>query len=123
MLEWTRALVAGAIGGAIGYWAFFWIAGQGFYALILPGGLLGIGAGMFRSRSLALAVICGIAATLLGLFTEWKFAPFIADKSFGFFLAHVQQLRGITQILIAIGGFIGFYGPYSQWRRWRTPRE
>jgi hypothetical protein len=123
MIEWARALAAGAIGGAIGYWGFFWIAGQGFYALILPGGLLGIGAGLFRSRSLLLATICGIAATLLGVFTEWKFAPFIADKSFGYFLTHVNELRGITLILIALGGIIGFYGPFAQWQRWRNPRD
>ncbi|HVJ80568.1 MAG TPA: hypothetical protein VNC50_05815, partial [Planctomycetia bacterium] len=79
--------------------------------------------GMFRSRSLALAVICGAAATLLGLYTEWKFAPFVGEESFGHFLKNVTRRAPITLILIAVGGVLGFYGPYSQWRRWRTPRE
>ena len=28
--------IGAAIGGVLGYFVFFWIAGQGFYALILP---------------------------------------------------------------------------------------
>jgi len=42
-----RNLLAGilgaAAGGILGYFAFFWIAGQGFYALMVPGGLVGLG--------------------------------------------------------------------------------
>ena len=33
--------LAGAVGGGlIGYFIFMWLAHQGFYGLILPGGLL-----------------------------------------------------------------------------------
>ncbi len=113
------ALVIGGalVGGVIGYLAFFWIADQDFYALILPGGLIGIGAGLFRNRSLGLAIGCGVAAVALGVYTEWKFRPFVADDSLGYFLAHVHKLKPLTLLMIAVGGVIGFWGPFSQWRR------
>ena len=106
------ALVGAAIGGALGYFLFFWLAGHGFYGMIIPGGLLGIGAGIFKSRSIVIAVICGFAALALGLFTEWRFAPFVADDSLGYFLAHFYQLSGLTLIMIAVGAAIGFWAPF-----------
>jgi hypothetical protein len=106
------ALVGAAIGGALGYFLFFWLAGHGFYGMIIPGGLLGIGAGTFKCRSIVIAVICGFAALALGLFTEWRFAPFVADDSLGYFLAHFYQLNGLTLVMIAVGAAIGFWAPF-----------
>ena len=41
----------GAVGGGlVGYFRFLWIARQGFYALVLPGGLLGVGEMCIRDR-------------------------------------------------------------------------
>jgi hypothetical protein len=68
------ALVGAIAGGALGYWAFFWIVEQGFYALVLPGGLLGLGAGIVKNRSWLIAVVCGLAAIGLGMYTEWRYA-------------------------------------------------
>ena len=48
----VMAGLAAAAGGVVGYFAFIWIARQGFYALMLPGGLAGLGASFFvRDRS------------------------------------------------------------------------
>jgi hypothetical protein len=108
-------VLGGAIaGGLLGYFAFFWIASHGLYGLILPGGLLGLGAGLSKNRYVALAVVCGLAALGLGLFAEWRFAPFADDESLGFFLLHVHHLQPITLLMIAAGGVIGFYLPYSR---------
>jgi hypothetical protein len=108
------AFAGAAVGGAIGYFAFFWIAAQGFYALALPGALLGFGAGIVTTRSIWVAVASGVAATALGIFTEFRFAPFRDDPSFGFFLANLSQLRPITLIMIALGGLIGFWVPFHR---------
>ncbi len=108
------ALVGAALGGVVGYFAFFWIVRQGFYGLILPGGLLGIGAGMFMPRSMITATLCGAAALGLGLFTEWQFAPFKKDDSFGFFLAHAHELKPITLLMIAAGTALGFWIPFRR---------
>jgi hypothetical protein len=102
-------LLGAAVGGGVGYFAFFWAAKQGFYALALPGGLLGLAAGLCaRERSPILAVICGVAGLFLGLFTEWHFAPFVADQSLSYFLAHVHTLRPVTLLMLALGVFLSY---------------
>jgi hypothetical protein len=108
-------VLLGAIaGGVAGYFLFFWITRQGFYALVLPGGLLGLGAGIFRCRSTSIAVACGCLALALGLFTEWRFAPFVTDGRFTYFLLHIHQLKPITLLMIAAGAFIGFWVPFRR---------
>lgn len=103
-------MVGAIIGGTIGFYAFFWIAQQGFYALALPPGLLGLGAGLCAGRrSTLLALICGVAGLALGLFTEWRFAPFVADQGLPYFLSHVHQLRPFTLIMLALGTFLAYW--------------
>jgi hypothetical protein len=103
-------LVGAVVGGVIGHFAFLWIARQGFYAVALPGVLLGIGCGLFvRRRSIPLAVACGALALALGFFSEWRAFPFTADESLGYFLAHLHQLRPVTWIMILLGGGAGGY--------------
>jgi hypothetical protein len=107
-------LIGAMVGAVVGYFGFMWLVHQGFYALVLPGGLVGLGAGLFRNDSWPLALICGALALILGFFCEWRFAPFIADHSLGYFLAHVSQLRPMTLIMIALGAGIGFWVPFRR---------
>jgi hypothetical protein len=108
--------VAGALAGGIaGYFAFGWLAGQGFYALALPGVLVGVGAGWFpRDRSMPLAIGCGILSLVLGVVAEWKHFPFAKDESFVYFLSHLPDLRPFTLLMLAVGTFAGF------WFAWRA---
>src|SRR3954452_2704181 len=100
--------IAGAIvGGAIGFFLFQWLVeNQGLYGLVLPGGLLGIGASFTRNRSIFVAVSCGIAAIILGIVAEWSKFPFNADPSFGYFILHLYDLRTWTIIMISLGGIV-----------------
>ena len=107
-------LCGAAIGGVLGYYAFFWVASQGFYGLILPGGLLGLGASVGKSRSITISVLCGCLGLTLGLFAEWRFAPFVADRSLGYFLSHLHQLKPITILMIMAGAFISFWAPFRR---------
>jgi hypothetical protein len=111
------ALLASVIGGILGYLGFMWIARQGFYGLVLPGALVGICAGFFKNQSVAVCIVCGIVALCVGLFAEWRFAPFVRDESLSYFLAHLHQLRPITMILIAAGVLIGFGVPFRNRNR------
>lgn len=114
MKQVCLVLCGAAVGGTLGYFIFFWIVSQGFYGLILPGALLGLGAGVSTSRSVVPAIVCGVLAVALGLFTEWKFAPFKKDDSLSFFLLHVHHLSPVTVLMIAAGGWIGFWVPFRR---------
>ena len=106
----VKGLAGAAVGGSVGYFVFGWLAQQGFYAVALPGFLVGIGGGMLRQRqSLAFSIACGLAALVLGIFAEWKHFPYIADQSLGYFLQHLQNLSPVSLIMIALGGFAGFW--------------
>jgi len=82
-------LLGAALGGLVGYLVFFALSRRGLYGLALPGGLLGLAAGVFKTRSRVIPVVCGLLALALRLFTEWRYAPFVADGSLGYFLSHV----------------------------------
>jgi hypothetical protein len=107
-------LTAAAVGGAVGYFAFRWLANMGFYGLVVPGGLLGLAAGIFKNRSIAVAIVCGVAALILGLFAEWSIRPFNADDSFWYLVSHFNHLSTVTLLMIAAGAAIGFWVPFRR---------
>jgi hypothetical protein len=112
MKQTLLVLAGAALGGTLGFFAFKWLLDQGFYGLVVPGGLLGLGAGFGRTRSVPLAVACGIAALLLGFYAEWKFRPFVADESLGYFVTHIHELKPLTLLMAGLGGFLGFWIPF-----------
>ncbi len=111
MSDFLRSLLAivcgffGAVVGAIvGYFLFFWLTGIGFYALVVPGAVTGFAAGLAAGRGSALlGIIAGAIALVAGVFTEWQFAPFHANKTFPYFLTHIAELKPITLIMIVVG--------------------
>ncbi len=108
--NWPLGVIGAVAGGAVGYFVFFMLAEQGFYALVLVGAGPGLGGGLLlRGKSIGFGAACGFLGVLLGLFTEWRFAPFIADPSFSYFITHPHNLQIVTLIMIAIGGLCGFW--------------
>lgn len=105
----VQGLIGATVGGVLGYLLFGWILSQGFYAMILPGAALGLGFALgARRRRVSYGVTCAVLALLLGLFAEWSHFPFNADESFGYFVTHLQQLKPMTWIMIAIGCVFAF---------------
>ena len=105
--NWLRGIAGAIAGGVIGYYATVWILSQGFYALALPGALLGLGCGRFSGmRSQSLGIACGVAGLVLGLVTDWT--TNIADVSFGYYLTHLSNLKPFTMIMIVLGGYFGW---------------
>lgn len=107
-------ICCGLLGGTLGYLAFAWLLKQGFYGLVLPGGLLGLAAGIPLNRSRAVAIACGGLALGLGLYTEWRFFPFKADSSLGYFLAHLHQLNPVSWLMLGVGTLLGWYVPHRR---------
>lgn len=101
----------GALAGAtLGYYTFGWLYQRGFYGMMIPGALLGLGAGLVARRaSHVRGAICAVAAFAFGLFVEWKFFPFVADPSPGYFLSHLPELRGVTLLMIAAGAGFAYW--------------
>lgn len=104
-------LIAAAVGGAVGHHAFILILREGFYALILPGLGVGLGASLARNPSKILAVVLGLEALVLGLFSEWSRpgGPFRADPSFVFFVKHMFDLKTVTLLMIAVGAIVAWW--------------
>jgi general stress protein CsbA len=108
------AIGCACIGALVGYLGFVALLQRGLYAVILPGGLLGLFAGIPRNRSRFVAVVCSLLAIAAGLLAEYRVAPFVADARIGYFLLHVSDLQPITLLSIGTGGAIGFWVPFRR---------
>ena len=103
-------LIGAVAGGVFGHMLFFWFVKYNFYAMVFPGAFLGMGCGLLSRHSSKLrGAVCGAAALLLGLHTEWTFRPFIDDDSFSYFLLHVGLLTPVAQIMIGLGAAIAYW--------------
>ncbi|MBN2271216.1 MAG: hypothetical protein JXN61_11420 [Sedimentisphaerales bacterium] len=106
----VHGLAGGVGGGVLGYFLFMVIAGQGFYAIVLQGALVGIGCGSLSGRkSTRLGIVCAILGLAAGILSEWRFAPFAEDESLSFFLTHLHKNSGVPLVLIGIGIICAFY--------------
>lgn len=98
----VRGLVGLIVGGAAGFFLFQWLVSQGYFALAIPGALMGLGCGyLSRIHSIVLAVACGVSAAVLLTYAEWK--VFYTNYTFARFLTHLHELDGVTLVMLALG--------------------
>lgn len=110
LVGWLQGIIGALLGGVIGYVVFAWILRQGFYALALPGALVGAGCGLLSRRpSMVRGIFCAATAIGLGLFAEWRHFPFRVDESLGYFATHVHELKPVTLVLIGLGAVLAFW--------------
>jgi hypothetical protein len=123
--NWLFGLVGAVVGGAVGYFAFFWMAGQGFYAMVVPGALLGLGCGAFSGgMSYRLGAVCGLLGLILEVVTEWRRAPFMVDDGLWYFVTHMSDLTPLTLVAIGAGGFFAFwFGRGRDGGVWKRTRQ
>ena len=124
-IDMLLGVVGGIVGAVLGYFLVFAIARQGFYAIALPGALLGLGCGALSGRkSAALGIMCGVFGLAVGVYTQWCFAPFIKDESLSFYLAHLLDVNRVTQILILVGAILAFwFGTGREGGAWIRKRQ
>jgi len=108
--QWLLSMVGALLGGVVGCLGFFWLVRQGFYGLVLPGATIGLGCAILsRGRSNVRGILCAVWGILLGLFSEWRSAPFVADPGLGYFVGHLHHLQPITLVEILLGGGFAFW--------------
>ena len=123
VLEAFLSLIGAALGAALGFFVFGWLFRRGYYAMVLPGALVGIGCGLLSKRdSLVRGILCGLASFMFGLFVEWSFRPFENDESFIDFVKRIGDLDSpaITLGLIGLGGILSFFFGKSRMLSWKT---
>jgi hypothetical protein len=74
-------VVGAVLGGVVGYFAFFALLQKAsIYALVIPGGLIGLGRGLgARSKSIPLGIACGAGALAISLWIEYQITPGAED--------------------------------------------
>lgn len=108
--NFPKAICGTIAGMLLGYVGFALLWKLGFYAMVVPGTMIGLGCGaQSGGRSLMLGLFAAFVAMGFGLFIEWKFFSFIADDSFGYFLTNLSELKTQTKLLITAGAFAGFW--------------
>lgn len=112
-LNFSLGILGAFLGAAVGYYAFYWLASQGFYAIALPGVFVGLISRFsrfsFRKNLMSVNLFCAIFSIGVGLYIEWKFFPFVKDTSLYYFITHLQLLKPLTWILISIGAVLAFH--------------
>ena len=121
MVRNALAICGALLGGVVGYFGFLMLLDYGFYALALPGGLVGLVGGIVQTRSRVVPAVCALLAIAAGILTEHRNAPFVADGGLGYFLRHTTDLGPLTVVQIGAGGLIGFWVPFR--RKIRNPAD
>lgn len=98
-----RGLGGAIVGAAVGYVLFRVLYRNGLYGIMLPGVLLGTGAGWAaRTRSQTLGILCAVLAVGATLFTEWH-VRFSQNNTFVSFLSNLHTLGTVPLVMMAFG--------------------
>ena len=107
---YVRGLAGAVAGGVLGYFLFRWLYSNGLYGVMIPGAMLGLGAGFAaRGKSVVLGVICAVAAVALGIYSEWSIGRFKQDPSLLFFITHVHHLPPVKLLLMGLGTVCAYW--------------
>jgi hypothetical protein len=110
ILDIPLAFLGAAAGGFLGYYTFQWLYNHGFYGMIIPGALLGLGGSLLtQAPSRARGFVCAAAAMGLGVLMEWKFFPFFDNGRFRYFVKHVLEVNRVHLAMIAAGAFFAYW--------------
>jgi hypothetical protein len=103
-----RGLGGAIVGGIAGYFLFWALFRGGMVGYMIPGALLGLGAGWAaRGKSQLLGVICAVLAIGLTLFTAWHIA--FQQHTLVDFLSRLHQLHVSRMVLMALGVVMAYW--------------
>ncbi len=99
----ARGLGGALLGASAGYFLFLVLYRNGFYGIMLPGVLLGIGAGLAaRSRSQSLGITCAVLAVFATVLTEWH-VRWSGKNTLPFFLTNIAEIGMVPLLMMALG--------------------
>lgn len=107
-LAMARGIAGGVAGGVVGYYGFWWLLKQGYYAAVHPGAMVGLGCGLASGRrSAPLGVLACLGGFLAGAIAEWRSDAAPTDS----FLELLMELPGRTPAfpLIVVGAALAYY--------------
>ena len=110
MSENARRCVGAVLGAGVGTLVFWFFLRQGTHIPAAVGALPALGVSWAaRTKSLAWGIAMMVLAVALLLLAEFLVAPFAADPSLGYFLAHVGDLPRNTLISLPVVAVLGFW--------------
>lgn len=116
-IGWILSLAGAAVGAVVGYFLFRWALGQGYYAMVLPGACLGLGAHLAApTRSTPRGVVLGIAALLFGVFVDCRTNINPPFDDLRYYFTHLAEYNQLSLLMIVVGGIVGFW-----WGRDKSP--
>ena len=100
-------ILGGIAGGIAGGFICKFLAGQGFYAGVIPGAMVGLGfAFAARKGHLLFGFASGILGLVAALVTEWQ--VFHSDQSFFESVAQLQKEGIVTWVMLGVGTLLAF---------------
>jgi hypothetical protein len=108
-IDWVLGLIGAAIGAVAGYYVFVWGASYNLNAGVIPGALVGLGAGLLSGRqSRPRGIVCAVIALVVGTYTQWANFPFNADTSFLYFVTNFHKQVPLVLIMLGLGVYLGY---------------
>jgi hypothetical protein len=104
-------LIGAVGGGVLGYYIFLWLINQGFYGLMIPGALLGLGCSLLsQHRSQTRGLLCGVAGLVLGMYSEWCYKTFLPpNDGFVYMVTHIHEKQPVTLLMLALGAVFAYW--------------
>lgn len=126
-ISWILGLLGAALGGLAGYFLFQYAWSYGYYAPVLSGGMVGVGAGLLgRHQSILRGLLCAIAGIVLGYYCDYRITLLPHFDTFLAYLAAFAKHSTSTNILTILGGLVAYWFGQSNWtepRRGSAPAK
>jgi hypothetical protein len=123
LVTFIPGLIGGLVGGFLGYYLVGALWKQGFYTVVLPGALAGLGCGLCSwTNSTTRGLICALEAAAFGLVTEWLVMYGPRESSLENFVGFIRQFDRepwVTDLMLGIGVFLGFWWGREATFPWR----